>query len=116
MVIFIYYFLAPSGPPLNIRVTSIEPLYVELEWEQPDLDKRNGLITKFDICFESFITLSCNTSFITQAISFQFRKTGLQPNTTYSVKIRASNSIGVGPFSVPLEFTTGVKFIYPSIL
>lgn len=32
----------------------------------------------------------------------------LRPRTSYSVKVQARNSKGLGPFCAPLAFTTGV--------
>ena len=76
---------------------------VEIAWNPPLLEERNGNITSYSITIsrqgsDSLIQLTSPITSITVSM--------LNPFTTYTVTVTASTSIGVGPPSTLLNFRT----------
>ena len=85
---------------------------VELSWDQPVLNERNGIITGYVLLLTnqktgSEIYHNSTTNFIFIGM--------LSPFTAYTVIIAAATEIGAGPYSPQLSFHTdedGIHYMY----
>ncbi|XP_031363223.1 receptor-type tyrosine-protein phosphatase delta isoform X24 [Lonchura striata] len=96
----------PSGFPQNLHSESSTSTSVQLTWQMPLLAERNGIITKYTILYRDInvayqpIELPVVPADTTMTLS------GLKPDTTYDVKVRAHTSKGPGPYSPSVQFRT----------
>lgn len=100
---FIFYFLVPSAPPLNVTVVETAFDLVTLEWNPPLREHRNGIITGYLIQQNEV-----GTGETLQYISNTTNRTveNLTPYTVYSFAVAAETSLGNGPFSDPVSVQT----------
>ena len=94
----------PSGEPQNITVSPTSPFMAELFWSPPLLEEQNGVIINYVITVTDTETgdefqLSTSSNMLTIA-------NNLMPYTTYTCVIAAETSVGLGPFSQNISFTT----------
>ena len=93
---------APSQPPTNVQVPTINPRKVELVWAPPPMDQQNGIIRRYIVNItnndsgEEMITHSQTTSTLVQ---------NLDPFTTYTCSVSAE-TVAPGPFSSAIMFQT----------
>lgn len=93
----------PSGFPQSVSVSTISSRAVELSWNPPSEDERNGIITGYLATLTRRDTGSQTQLFSsTTSISFSM----LNPFTSYTVTIAASTVVGFGPQSTQFRFTT----------
>ncbi|KAL2294384.1 hypothetical protein Nmel_008113 [Mimus melanotis] len=96
----------PSGFPQNLHSESSTSTSVQLTWQMPLLAERNGIITKYTILYRDInvayqpVELPVGPADTTMTLS------GLKPDTTYDVKVRAHTSKGPGPYSPSVQFRT----------
>ncbi len=91
-------FLEPArGPTTTITVVSSTVLRVT--WSKLSAADSNGVITKYDVCYQRGSTLSRCTNWrqVTDVRNRVIDLTGLKPATMYTVAVRAVTAIGVGP-------------------
>lgn len=69
-------------------------------WEPPLLEIRNGIIQRYTSTITELETGTATTLFI-EATSVNV--TSLHPYYLYSCTVAAETSVGVGPFSSPIE-------------
>ncbi|ELW62139.1 Receptor-type tyrosine-protein phosphatase F [Tupaia chinensis] len=93
----------PSGFPQNLRVTGLTTSTTELAWDPPVLAERNGRITDYTVVYRDI-----NSQQEQQNVTADTRLTlsGLMPDTTYDVKVRAHTSKGAGPLSPSIQSRT----------
>ncbi|XP_078532010.1 receptor-type tyrosine-protein phosphatase delta isoform X10 [Lissotriton helveticus] len=96
----------PSGFPLNIHSDSTASTSVQFTWQPPVLAERNGIITKYTLLYRDINTPHHPTELLIAAIDTTVTLTGLKPDTTYDVKMRAHTSKGAGPYSPSVQFRT----------
>ena len=102
------YTLAPSGPPLDIRITSRSTSSLSFAWDPPDRTKQNGVIINYTACVSYFVNDPCLQSFITSERRWLF--VNLNPFTKYYVRVLASTKVGHGNYSESKGiFTSGSK-------
>ena len=86
-------YAAPSGPPVNVHVSSLAPTSLRVEWSPPSEEERNGLITGYSVLLEWQAGQELvNTSHTSHTF------TELHPQTTYHCSIAAYTSAGMGPY------------------
>ncbi|XP_075787699.1 receptor-type tyrosine-protein phosphatase delta isoform X1 [Pelodiscus sinensis] len=96
----------PSGFPQSLHSESSTSTSVQLTWQPPVLAERNGIITKYTLLYRDInvahhpIELPIVPADTTMTLS------GLKPDTTYDVKVRAHTSKGPGPYSPSVQFRT----------
>ncbi|KAI6661005.1 Phosphatidylinositol phosphatase PTPRQ-like [Oopsacas minuta] len=86
----------PSSPPTDFTVSVLSATEIQLEYNYPLAIDQNGAITAFDI------SVSSNTDSLPQIFSTDLTSYTIQslhPFTSYSIQIRAINSIGAGPYT-----------------
>lgn len=97
------HFTAPSGFPRGVSISAISSASVELSWTPPLPDERNGIITGYWATLTRRGTgLQVQLFSSTTSIVFSM----LNPFTSYVMTVSASTSVGLGPQSSQLTFTT----------
>lgn len=93
----------PSGFPQNLNVVGLTTSTTELTWDPPVLAERNGRITNYTVAYRDI-----NSQQELQDTTADTRLTlsGLQPDTTYDIKVRAWTSKGAGPLSPSIQSRT----------
>ncbi|XP_029355876.1 protein tyrosine phosphatase receptor type Fa [Echeneis naucrates] len=93
----------PSSYPLNLSVVGLTATSTQLTWDPPPLAERNGKIVKYMVVYRDINSLHNNTNSTTEA---QVTIHGLQPDTTYDIRVQAHTSKGGGPLSPSIQSRT----------
>nr|XP_008101572.1 PREDICTED: receptor-type tyrosine-protein phosphatase delta isoform X19 [Anolis carolinensis] len=96
----------PSGFPQNLHSESATSTSVHLTWQPPILSERNGIITKYTLQYRDINVVHHPTEVPVSPPDTIMTLSGLKPDTTYDVKIRAHTSKGPGPYSPSVQFRT----------
>uniref|UniRef100_A0A8B9MGA8 Receptor-type tyrosine-protein phosphatase S n=1 Tax=Accipiter nisus TaxID=211598 RepID=A0A8B9MGA8_9AVES len=97
---------APSGFPQNLHSESSTSTSVQLTWQMPLLAERNGIITKYTILYRDINVAYQPVELPVVPADTTMTLSGLKPDTTYDVKVRAHTSKGPGPYSPSVQFRT----------
>ncbi|MEQ2168556.1 hypothetical protein GOODEAATRI_015822, partial [Goodea atripinnis] len=93
----------PTGFPLNLKVTGLTQSSTQLTWEPPNLKERNGKITHYMVVYRDINNQQDNTSRTTDT---HLAIEGLNPDTTYDIRVQAFTSKGAGPLSPSIQSRT----------
>ena len=93
---------APSGAPLNVTSDIRSSTVVHISWQPPLEDQRNGVIRHYHI---SLLESSTGRQWSLITVSTDHLLDFLHPYYLYSVRV-AAYTVGLGPYSQALEFTT----------
>ncbi|XP_027736906.1 receptor-type tyrosine-protein phosphatase delta isoform X33 [Empidonax traillii] len=96
----------PSGFPQNLHSESSTSTSVQLTWQMPLLAERNGIITKYTILYRDINVAYQPVEVPVVPADTTLTLSGLKPDTTYDVKVRAHTSKGPGPYSPSVQFRT----------
>ncbi|XP_046620086.1 Down syndrome cell adhesion molecule-like protein Dscam2 isoform X2 [Neodiprion virginianus] len=98
----------PSGPPRQVSVEPLGPQQLRISWQPPDRSLWNGELLGYNIAYRNLghDEKSVNTTPVgimgNGDGSYNYRLTGLEKYTQYSVVVMAFNSKGDGPGSDPI--------------
>ncbi|XP_066979098.1 LOW QUALITY PROTEIN: cell adhesion molecule Dscam2-like [Macrobrachium rosenbergii] len=95
----------PGGPPLDCRCNSLSWDSVQVSWGAPDPRLHHGILKGYRFEYERWDGWS-DTVQTSQTTSLTAVVTGLEAATNYSVRVRAFNSAGDGPWSLSIVCTT----------
>lgn len=98
--IYIYIHKAPDGPPIALMSSSTATT-LTLSWGPPDTP--NGDITLYTL-YVNYLNGSMNVTYTAQ--SPPFTVPNLRPYQNVSVQVSANTSVGEGPRSENVVFTT----------
>nr|XP_046209107.1 receptor-type tyrosine-protein phosphatase F-like isoform X12 [Oncorhynchus gorbuscha] len=93
----------PSSYPQNLSVVGLTTTTTKLAWEPPVLAERNGKIVQYVVVYRDINSQQNHTNSTTET---QMTIMGLQPDTTYDIRIRAFTSKGGGPISPSIQSRT----------
>ncbi|XP_034093303.1 protein tyrosine phosphatase receptor type Fa isoform X5 [Gymnodraco acuticeps] len=93
----------PSSYPQNLSVVGLTATSTKLSWEPPPLAERNGKIVRYVVVYRDINILNNNTNSTTAT---EMTVQGLQPDTTYDIRVQAFNSKGGGPISPSIQSRT----------
>ncbi|XP_043991411.1 receptor-type tyrosine-protein phosphatase F-like isoform X10 [Gambusia affinis] len=93
----------PTGFPLNLKVTGLTQSSTQLTWEPPNLKERNGKITYYRVVYKDINNQQDNNSNTTET---HLTIEGLNPDTTYDIRVQAFTSKGAGPLSPSIQSRT----------
>ncbi|NXF90943.1 PTPRD phosphatase, partial [Eubucco bourcierii] len=96
----------PSGFPQNLHSESSTSTSVQLTWQMPLLAERNGIITKYTVLYRDINVAYQPVELPVVPADTTVTLSGLKPDTTYDVKVRAHTSKGPGPYSPSVQFRT----------
>ena len=88
---------APSGPPLNLRVTQRQLTSITLAWGSPPLSHQNGLITNYTL----HITPQEGPSYTIVTRTLNLIAASLLSNSLYMFAVAARTVVGRGPYTSP---------------
>jgi Fibronectin type III domain len=99
-----HFISVPAGAPLNFTAIGLGPHSVQLRWDAPAKQHRNGDIVLYEVLYHDRANpaddLATNSTDNSMIIS------GLEPTTNYIFQIRAYTAKGPGPWSNQLPFRT----------
>ena len=93
---------APSGPPTNVQVPTINPQRVVLVWAPPPMDQQNGIIRRYIV---NITTNDSGEELITYSQITTALVLNLDPFTTYTCSVSAE-TVAPGPYSSAIMFQT----------
>ncbi|XP_012577670.1 PREDICTED: receptor-type tyrosine-protein phosphatase F isoform X10 [Condylura cristata] len=93
----------PSGFPQNLQVVGLTTTTTELTWDPPVLAERNGRIITYTVVYRD---INSQQELHNVTADTRFTLSGLKPDTTYDVKVRAHTSKGAGPLSPSIQSRT----------
>ncbi|XP_028328375.1 receptor-type tyrosine-protein phosphatase F isoform X11 [Gouania willdenowi] len=93
----------PSGFPFNLQVTGLTQSSTQLTWDPPLLAERNGKIVYYVVVYRD-INSQQNSTNRTAANHMTIQ--GLNPDTTYDIRVQAFTSKGGGPLSPSIQSRT----------
>ncbi|XP_048510955.1 Down syndrome cell adhesion molecule-like protein Dscam2 isoform X2 [Athalia rosae] len=102
----------PSGPPRQVSVEPLGPQQLRITWQPPDRSLWNGELLGYTIGYRNLGNDEKSVNITRVGImgngdgSYDYRLTGLEKYTQYSVVVKAYNSKGDGPGSDPIVAQT----------
>uniref|UniRef100_A0A8C7Z9X9 Receptor-type tyrosine-protein phosphatase F n=1 Tax=Oryzias sinensis TaxID=183150 RepID=A0A8C7Z9X9_9TELE len=93
----------PTGYPTNLQVTGLTQSSTRLTWEPPLLPERNGRIVSYVVVYRDINSQQNSTNRTTDT---QMNIQGLNPDTTYDIRVQAFTSKGGGPLSPSIQSRT----------
>ncbi|EDV22989.1 uncharacterized protein TRIADDRAFT_64052 [Trichoplax adhaerens] len=106
---FIRFYAAPSASPRHINATLTEPSSILVSWQELIRQERNGIIIEYLIKYSHTPNQSKEVQSheirVNRDVS-EYTLQDLKYFTKYSIRLAASTSAGVGPFSQPINIQT----------
>ncbi|XP_040895699.1 protein tyrosine phosphatase receptor type Fa isoform X3 [Toxotes jaculatrix] len=93
----------PGSYPQNLSVVGLTATSTQLAWDPPPLAERNGRIVKYTVVYRDINSQHNNTNSTTET---HMTIHGLQPDTTYDIRVQAFTSKGGGPISPSIQSRT----------
>ncbi|XP_065149915.1 protein tyrosine phosphatase receptor type Fa isoform X10 [Paramisgurnus dabryanus] len=93
----------PSSYPQNLRVVGLTTTTTKLAWDPPPLPERNGKIVRYVVVYRDINSLKNQTNGTEET---QMTIHGLQPDTTYDIRVKAFTGKGGGPLSPSIQSRT----------
>ena len=94
------FFTVPGSAPLRIGKTSSTTSSITLSWSPPVAS--HGVITHYTL----YVGYNNVSNFNTNSTENIYTISPLSPYQTVSVRISASTSVGEGPLSMSVDFTS----------
>ena len=106
---FEFELLAPSGPPLNIKLNERNVSSMSFTWDAPE--KINGILIGYNVCVSIPRSQTCFKMFTTLAQKILL--TNLNASSKYYIRVRAHTNAGMGKYSEAVGFFTNAgKTVY----
>ncbi|XP_041658539.1 receptor-type tyrosine-protein phosphatase F isoform X6 [Cheilinus undulatus] len=93
----------PAGFPFNLQVTGLTQSSTQLTWEPPLLAERNGKIIYYVVVYRDINSQQNSTN---RTADTHMTIQGLNPDTTYDIRVQAFTSKGGGPLSPSIQSRT----------
>ncbi|KAK5919823.1 hypothetical protein CgunFtcFv8_023686 [Champsocephalus gunnari] len=93
----------PSGFPFNLQVTGLTQSSTQLTWEPPLVAERNGKIVYYLVVYRDINSQQNSTN---RTSDTHMTIHGLNPDTTYDIRVQAFTSKGGGPLSPSIQSRT----------
>lgn len=100
----IFLLVVPTAPPQNFSATVTGTTSVEFNWQPPPTDDQNGPLSYYQLWLVDETFNLTDTTINTTNTSYSIAT--LEEYIHYSCQVAASNVVGVGPYSSPVEITT----------
>ncbi|XP_034065341.1 receptor-type tyrosine-protein phosphatase F isoform X22 [Gymnodraco acuticeps] len=101
----------PSGFPFNLQVTGLTQSSTQLTWEPPLVAERNGKIVYYLVVYRDINSQQNSTN---RTSDTHMTIHGLNPDTTYDIRVQAFTSKGGGPLSPSIQSRT-MSIDFPTI-
>ncbi|XP_050925866.1 receptor-type tyrosine-protein phosphatase F isoform X7 [Lates calcarifer] len=93
----------PLGYPFNLQVTGLTQSSTQLTWDPPLLAERNGKIIYYMVVYRDINSQQNSTN---RTADTHMTIQGLNPDTTYDIRVQAFTSKGGGPLSPSIQSRT----------
>ncbi|KAM9385240.1 receptor-type tyrosine-protein phosphatase F-like [Pholidichthys leucotaenia] len=93
----------PGSYPQNLSVVGLTTTSTTLAWEPPPLAERNGRMVKYLVLYRDINSKNGSSNSTTDT---RITVHGLQPDTTYDIRVQAFTSKGGGPLSPSIQSRT----------
>ena len=101
-----YTYTVPSFSPLDVMVTSANPVSLMVSWQLPPMiEDSNGPITGHIVKYARVGSSDVKSVNVTSGTTFTISR--LVPCVKYEVSVAAVNNDGIGPFSNPVVRRSG---------
>ncbi|KAK0424070.1 hypothetical protein QR680_008482 [Steinernema hermaphroditum] len=90
---------APSGPPTSVRAEAVDMSSIQLRWEPPTPEHRNGRITGYRLKYKTKLRGSKGNTLVVDGDIKDHTITNLDPGSSYTIRIAAVNQNGTGPYT-----------------
>ena len=97
----------PTASPSSLRLEIVPFNQVRVSWLPPHEDFQNGVLTHYTICLREETGENCILHSAT-SLPLSVVLQNLSPDTVYRVRVRAHTSVGAGPYTPDVQFTTGL--------
>ena len=104
-------FPAPTGAPEMLRIVGTSSTTISIAWDAVNCTERNSNITGYEVRYGPVNGTSLNVS-ISGADNRTYTASGLMNSTSYSFKVAAESSSGIGPLSSSIVAQTGEFCFY----
>ena len=95
-------FVAPSAPPSITMATSVSSSGFTLNWNAPNFDNQNGVITHYEI---SIVEIETGNVYNHTSYTTSISLSSLHPAYTYQCRV-AAHTVALGPFTGSFVVTT----------
>ncbi|KAL6104044.1 ptprf [Pungitius sinensis] len=102
----------PSGFPFNLQVTGLTQSSTQLTWEPPLVAERNGKIVYYAVVYRDINSQQNSTN---RTADTHMTIQGLNPDTTYDIRVQAFTSKGGGPLSPSIQSRTMNDNDFPTL-
>ena len=101
-IITVSLYTAPSSAPTSVRHGTVTASSITVHWGEVECLHRNGQITGYRVkaVRNGMTEISINVATRQATVS------GLSPSTLYTVRVRAKNGAGTGPYSIGISIRT----------
>ena len=89
---------APDVPPPNVNVTKRGSTFLRVEWDEIEIDKQHGIISKYHITVTSKHDSKIHHRHVVGGSQRYFMAMDLKPYTSYTFRVAAVTN-GSGPYS-----------------
>ncbi|CAJ1072645.1 receptor-type tyrosine-protein phosphatase F isoform X7 [Xyrichtys novacula] len=93
----------PTGFPFNLQVTGLTQSSTQLTWDPPVIAERNGKIIYYMVVYRDINSQQNSTN---RTADTHMTIQGLNPDTTYDIRVQAFTSKGGGPLSPSIQSRT----------
>ncbi|XP_077440031.1 protein tyrosine phosphatase receptor type Fa isoform X2 [Vanacampus margaritifer] len=93
----------PASYPLNLSVVGLTATSTRLAWEPPPLAERNGKMVKYVVVYRDINSQNESSDATAET---RMSLNGLQPDTTYDIRVQAFTAKGGGPLSPSIQSRT----------
>uniref|UniRef100_A0A8C4I4F7 Receptor-type tyrosine-protein phosphatase F n=1 Tax=Dicentrarchus labrax TaxID=13489 RepID=A0A8C4I4F7_DICLA len=93
----------PSGFPFNLQVTGLTQSSTQLTWDPPLVAERNGKIISYMVVYRDINSQQNSTN---RTADTHMTIQGLNPDTTYDIRVQAFTNKGGGPLSPSIQSRT----------
>ena len=105
----------PSGPPLDVRASTLSSISVRVTWKKPDQWKRNGPLIGYAVVYNPLYRVDLSmVKNVTNPNQTILDVTDLMMYTDYEIRVRAHGLMGPGPLSLPVITKTAEGGNVPS--
>ena len=123
------YCAVPSTSPSNVTEKSVGLTWIQVEWSVVSGREANGIIVNYTVEMSSALDNDTSTQYVIsntnnstdvnattlafiEAEIITFNITGLNISTPYMVRVAASTSVGIGPYSEWVDIRTSKGEIF----
>ncbi|PAV60970.1 hypothetical protein WR25_04368 isoform F [Diploscapter pachys] len=99
----------PAASPRDIVADPVTTTSIRVTWKEPDEEAGNGDITGYKLKYKTKQRGSKGSTYVIDPTEKEFTISGLEPGTSYLVRMAVINHNGTGPFSDWISIDTPLQ-------